>query len=78
MGNIFCGCFMDDDISKLDNEIRSLIDKKREQKFGICEFCKKSRVCYFNPDDSFYNGCEGLMICLDCDLELNKKVLYIF
>lgn len=76
MGNIFCGCLMDDDISKLDDEIKNLLDKKRNPKFGICEFCNKSRACYFNPGGSFYNGCEGIMICLDCNLELNKKVLY--
>ena len=78
MGNIFCGCLMDDDISKLDNEIRNLLDKKKNQKFGICDFCHKSRACYYNLSETMYNGSKGLMICLDCDKELNKEVLYIY
>jgi len=69
---------MDDDISKLDDEIKKLIDKKKNQRFGLCDCCNKSRICYYNLSQTMYNGGKGLMICIDCDKELNKKVLYIF
>ena len=72
MGNI-CLCYNKENITKVD-ENSSLIE--REGRFGVCEFCDKSRVCYFNPGGLFYNGDDGMLICLDCDLELNRQVLY--
>lgn len=75
MGNIFYCCILDD-VSKLDDEIRKLLDKKKNQKFGICNFCDRARACSFKPLGLLYNGTEVIMICIECEKELNKKVLY--
>ena len=77
MGNIFCGCLLDDDISKLDDEIKKLLDKKKSQKFGICGYCNRARICC-NQTISKYNGEGIILICIECDKELKKEVLYIY
>ena len=49
MGNTCCCC--DDDISKLDSQLDSLINCKKEKDMTVadCDFCrKKNVVCFQN------------------------------
>ena len=75
MGNKFC-CCIDDDVSKLDGQLESLINSKKDARMTVadCSFCrKKNVVCFQN-----YGSCRQhvLYVCVCCDIDLEKRVLY--
>ncbi len=74
MGNNCC-CIKDDAISKLDEDLQSLIHSKKTQNMtvGNCEFCKKKNVVCFKN----YGSLRGkiIYVCICCDIDLNRNVL---
>jgi hypothetical protein len=74
MGNNCC-CIKDDEISKLDGQLDSLIHSKKTQSMvvGDCSFCKKTKVVCFKNYGSI--GERILYICVVCDIELNRRIL---
>jgi len=75
MGNKFC-CCVDDDISKLDNQLESLINSKKGMNMMVadCSFCGKKNVVCFQNYGSL--GDRMIYICVCCDIDLEKRVLY--
>ena len=73
MGNKFC-CCCDDDISKLDNQMDSLINNKkgRNMVVGDCDFCKKESVVCFRNYGSIDK--RRILVCICCDIDLESKV----
>ena len=47
MGNKFC-CCIDDDVSKLDDQLESLINSKKDTRMTVadCSFCRKKNVVF--------------------------------
>ena len=74
MGNNCC-CIKDDDISKLDGQLDSLIRSKKTQNMTVadCNFCKKKNVVCFKNYSSL--GKEIIYVCICCDIDLNRNVL---
>ncbi len=75
MGNNCC-CIKDDAISKLDEDLQSLIHSKKTQNMTVntCVFCKKKNVVCFQNYGSLGN--KIMYVCVCCDIDLNRKVLY--
>lgn len=75
MGNNCC-CIKDDAISKLDEDLQSLIHSKKTQNMTVntCVFCKKKNVVCFQNYGSLGN--KIMYVCVLCDIDLNRKVLY--
>ena len=75
MGNNCC-CIKDDAISKLDDDLESLIHSKKTQNMtvGDCMFCKKRNVVCFKNYGSRSGGTMNVCVC--CDIDLNRKVLW--
>jgi uncharacterized protein YggL (DUF469 family) len=72
MGN---ACCCDDDISKLDGSMDSLINKNKTKQMtmGDCDVCrKKNAVCFQNYGSI---GERKIRICICCDIDLNRGVL---
>ena len=74
MGNKFC-CCADDDISKLDDQLESLIKSKKgiNMMMADCSFCGKKNVVCFQNYGSL--GDRIIMICVSCDIDLETKIL---
>ena len=66
MGNSCC-CMKDESITKLDEQIESLIHSKKTQNMTVsdCSFCKKKNVVCFKN----YGSLRGKMIyvCVCCE-----------
>ena len=74
MGNNCC-CIKDDGISKLDEDLKSLIHSKKTQIMTVntCVFCRKENVVCFQNYGSLRN--KIMYVCICCDIDLNRKVL---
>ena len=74
MGNKFC-CCMDDDVSKLDNQLESLINSKKGTNMLVtdCSFCGKKNVVCFQNYGSISN--RKINVCICCDIDLDRNVL---
>ena len=75
MGNSCC-CMKDEAITKLDEQIESLIHSKKTQNMTVnnCVFCKKKDVVCFQNYGSLGN--KIMYVCVCCDIDLNRKVLF--
>ena len=74
MGNSCC-CMKDEAITKLDEQLDSLIHSKKTQNMIVsdCSFCKKKNVVCFQNYGSLGNRI--IHICVVCDIDLNRRVL---
>ncbi len=73
MGNTCCCC--DDDISKLDDQLDSLITNKKGKDMTVadCDFCRKKNVVCFENYGSISN--RKINVCICCDIDLDRNVL---
>jgi len=73
MGNK-CGCCVDDDVCKLDEQIERLVDSKnKNMTVGDCDICHKKNEACFQNYGSIDN--KKILLCITCDINLEKNVL---